>query len=452
MTTQGILPLLEKDVTRPTTLQDDLRKDRVRRRSETSSRRRAAGSTSGKAAGTVTRSTSDRSIVTRTSGVRSRRPARSATTFPRCSGPGASDRSCRARAIGGPTSGTTRTTGIRVSTEPDSMMPSFTWLYADDGEHDRKVAAFLAKYDTNHDGRVTKSELDKNGDGVVTPDELPPDWKELDVWPVNADGTVGDGIIDMHDYGPVPTARDAGGRGLPSEDRHGDRRLARLGAVADEPSSGADRAAGAAPGPRQGGLRAEVRRLPRQVRQRASDEGRQGFQQLQRRVPLPRPAASQFHARGLQEPHDPVRGPAAGRGPLPHDHEGNPEGSDHAGLGQRRRRPHALRAGPLGSGGLREDLLRPLPEGRGSAADRHSRSLLSRARRPHPPTWSARGSSCTGSSSAGPATGSAGKATAHRPTRWSTTSRSRSVPSTSPPATSSSATRRPTSTEPSTRA
>ena len=84
-------------------------------------------------------------------------------------------------------------------------MPSFTWLYADDTAHDRKVAAFLAKYDTNHDGRVTKSELDKNGDGVVTPDELPPDWKELDVWPVNPDGTVGDGIVDMHDYGPVPT-------------------------------------------------------------------------------------------------------------------------------------------------------------------------------------------------------------------------------------------------------
>jgi cytochrome c oxidase cbb3-type subunit 2 len=91
------------------------------------------------------------------------------------------------------------------ATEPESIMPAFTWLYRDDPEHDRRALALLDKYDTNHDGRVTKSELDKNGDGVVTPDELPPDWKELDVWPVNADGTLGDGIIDMHDYGPVPT-------------------------------------------------------------------------------------------------------------------------------------------------------------------------------------------------------------------------------------------------------
>ena len=34
--------------------------------------------------------------------------------------------------------------------------------------HEQKVAALLAKYDTNHDGRVTKSELDKNGDGAPT--------------------------------------------------------------------------------------------------------------------------------------------------------------------------------------------------------------------------------------------------------------------------------------------
>jgi len=67
------------------------------------------------------------------------------------------------------------------------------------------VIAFLRKFDTNHDGRVTKSELDKNQDGVVSPDELPPDFKELDVYPVNPDGTTGDGVIDMHDYGPVPT-------------------------------------------------------------------------------------------------------------------------------------------------------------------------------------------------------------------------------------------------------
>jgi len=67
------------------------------------------------------------------------------------------------------------------------------------------VRAFLAKADANHDGRVTKSELDKNGDGTVSADELPADWKELDVWPIGADGSVGDGIVDMHDYGPQPT-------------------------------------------------------------------------------------------------------------------------------------------------------------------------------------------------------------------------------------------------------
>ena len=82
------------------------------------------------------------------------------------------------------------------ATEPESMMPAFDWFFSRDEEHDRKVKAFIEKYDKNHDGRVTLSELA----------EAPPDWKTLDVWPVNADGTVGDGIIDQHDYGPVPTA------------------------------------------------------------------------------------------------------------------------------------------------------------------------------------------------------------------------------------------------------
>jgi cytochrome c oxidase cbb3-type subunit I/II len=91
------------------------------------------------------------------------------------------------------------------ATEPESIMPAFAWLYRSDPEHNRRVIAFIRKFDTNHDGRVTKSELDKNQDGVVSPDELPPDFKELDVYPVNPDGTIGDGVIDMHDYGPVPT-------------------------------------------------------------------------------------------------------------------------------------------------------------------------------------------------------------------------------------------------------
>jgi cytochrome c oxidase cbb3-type subunit 2 len=89
--------------------------------------------------------------------------------------------------------------------EPDSIMPSFTWLYEDDARHDRAVREFIDANDKNHDGRVTRSELDKNGDGSVTPDELPPNWKDLDAWPVNSDGSAGDGIIDMHDDGPRPT-------------------------------------------------------------------------------------------------------------------------------------------------------------------------------------------------------------------------------------------------------
>src|SRR6267142_4100876 len=55
------------------------------------------------------------------------------------------------------------------ATEPESMMPSYSWLFRVDAEHDQQVMAFIRKYDKNHDGRGTKSELDKNGDGVVTP-------------------------------------------------------------------------------------------------------------------------------------------------------------------------------------------------------------------------------------------------------------------------------------------
>jgi cytochrome c oxidase cbb3-type subunit I/II len=84
------------------------------------------------------------------------------------------------------------------SVEPESMMPSYDWLYATDAAHDAAVKAFIDKYDVNHDGRVTKSELAAAGVGAAI-------IKSLDIWPVNEDGTVGDGIIDMHDYGPVPT-------------------------------------------------------------------------------------------------------------------------------------------------------------------------------------------------------------------------------------------------------
>jgi cytochrome c oxidase cbb3-type subunit I/II len=91
------------------------------------------------------------------------------------------------------------------STEPESIMPAFPWLYRSDPDHDGRVIAFLQQHDLNHDGRVTKGDLDKNQDGSVTPDEIPAELKELDVYPANADGTNGDGVIDMHDYGPTPT-------------------------------------------------------------------------------------------------------------------------------------------------------------------------------------------------------------------------------------------------------
>jgi cytochrome c oxidase cbb3-type subunit 2 len=84
------------------------------------------------------------------------------------------------------------------SVEPESMMPAYSWLFAEDAGHDNAVKAFIDKFDTNHDGRVTKSELS-------TISKLPANFKDLDVWPLNADGTRGDGVIDMHDYGPVPT-------------------------------------------------------------------------------------------------------------------------------------------------------------------------------------------------------------------------------------------------------
>jgi cytochrome c oxidase cbb3-type subunit 2 len=82
--------------------------------------------------------------------------------------------------------------------EPESMMPAYSWLFTEDTQHDRAVITFIETYDKNHDGRVTKSELDAIG-------QKPANFAELDTWPVNADGSHGDGIIDMHDYGPVPT-------------------------------------------------------------------------------------------------------------------------------------------------------------------------------------------------------------------------------------------------------
>jgi cytochrome c oxidase cbb3-type subunit 2 len=83
------------------------------------------------------------------------------------------------------------------------MMPAYSWLFTEDTQHDRAVITFIEAYDKNHDGRVTKSELDAIA-------QKPANFAELDSWPVNADGSHGDGIIDMHDYGPVPTEEMAG--------------------------------------------------------------------------------------------------------------------------------------------------------------------------------------------------------------------------------------------------
>ena len=87
--------------------------------------------------------------------------------------------------------------------EPESMMPAYSWLFSEDTAHDAAVTAFIQKYDTDHNGRVTKSELDAIKG-------LPANFKELDAWPARADGSHGDGVIDMHDYGPVPTEEMAG--------------------------------------------------------------------------------------------------------------------------------------------------------------------------------------------------------------------------------------------------
>jgi len=89
------------------------------------------------------------------------------------------------------------------SMEPESMMPAYSWLFTEDAAHDSAVTDFIRKYDTNHDGRVTKSEIDAIK-------SMPANFKDLDSWPVNADGSHGDGVIDMHDYGPVPTNEMAG--------------------------------------------------------------------------------------------------------------------------------------------------------------------------------------------------------------------------------------------------
>lgn len=82
--------------------------------------------------------------------------------------------------------------------EPESMMPSYSWLFTENAQHDREVTAFIQTNDKNHDGRVTKSELDAIA-------QKPANFAELDSWPLNADGSHGDGVIDMHDYGPVPS-------------------------------------------------------------------------------------------------------------------------------------------------------------------------------------------------------------------------------------------------------
>ena len=84
------------------------------------------------------------------------------------------------------------------SVEPESMMPAYSWLFTTNDQHDRDVMKFIETYDKNHDGRVTKSELD----GLA---QKPANFADLDTWPVNPDGTHGDGIIDMHDYGPIPS-------------------------------------------------------------------------------------------------------------------------------------------------------------------------------------------------------------------------------------------------------
>src|ERR1700694_5741195 len=170
MTSQGILPLLEKNVTRPLTLRTiDGKTVNTPKRSELEQEGRRIYIREGcwychsQYIRPVNRDTDKWGPVTQSGEISNDLPQMFGT-----------------RRIGPELSreGNRRTDEWHYAhhwnpraTEPESIMPSFTWLYRDDAAHDRKVAAFIARFDANHDGRVTKSELDKNGDGVITPDE-----------------------------------------------------------------------------------------------------------------------------------------------------------------------------------------------------------------------------------------------------------------------------------------
>ena len=190
MTSQGILPLLEKNVTRPDDADERSTGRRWRHPSAPSSRqegrriyiREGCWYCHSQYIRPVNRDTDKWGPVT--PGRRDqRRPAADVRHAAHRS------RSVARGRTAAPTSGTTLITGIRGRRNPSRSCRPSPGCTPTIHAHDAPVIAFLEKYDKNHDGRVTKSELDKNGDGVVTPDELPPDWKELDVWPVNPDGS-----------------------------------------------------------------------------------------------------------------------------------------------------------------------------------------------------------------------------------------------------------------------
>ncbi len=128
--------------------------------------------------------------------------------------------------------------------------------------------------------------------------------------------------------------RDDRGGCLPAEDRHVDRRLACLGAVAHERTAGSDGAAGAAGLARESDVREEVPGVPWRLRQRAGFRGRQELVEFQRRVPFSEPSTPQLHARSFQEPHDPFGRSPARRRYFSDDYPRRPEGADHARVGK----------------------------------------------------------------------------------------------------------------------
>ena len=301
-------------------------------------------------------------------GLAGRRDAR--TTCRRCSARAASAPICRARATGAPTSGTTRITGMRARSSRSRSCRRSSGCSTRTPRTTPRCKKFITEHDTNHDGRVTKSELDKNGDGTVTADELPAELEgarrlagvsRTARWAMAWSTCTTTARSPRRRWSASrPTCRTSARRSATGE--AGSRRRRTTARRRASRSRCASRAARSSSEHKcsgchgvygNGRLTADAERV---------DE-------LQRRVSFPQSAAAQLHARRLQEPHHAIGRAAARRGPVPHHHARHPQGTDHAGLGQSAGRSLHSRAGPLGSGGLHQDVLGPLQDRERPAAD-----------------------------------------------------------------------------------